>query len=405
MAESRLYSMESQLDEIETLIELKFGNIIRCVEDRKIELISKVKNYKIELSNQKFERSETLSEIGKLEHALGSIKSNTMEDIQSSLSRQISVKRSELSLKNQGSVKLVCDTCDIEQSISRLGTIIEEKIPNYGQNTCPNISIAKRGHLSSMFNRPTGVAIDEEQNQIFVVDSGNHRIQTYSMECEFIHEFDSKRLKDPYGIAIHHNNLYVTDIGLHSVLKYDCTSTPTFVKLISDSGPTQNGLRKPHGIAVNTYTGDVYVTDAKNNSVVVYSSDLEFKHTFGSDFLRHPVDVKIHGDNVYVLDNNKPCMHVFNMSGSPCQDIYFLNGSTPIETPLFFNIDCAGNFLVSNWRQDAVNIVRSEGDVKYTIESNAESGSVLKTPRGVAVTRSGRVVIVSDTPKNWIQIF
>ena len=397
MAESRIHTkVLVQLDEIEKIAIQKFDKLIEILQFRKTELISEIKNLRNEVSGEEVERKDR---IGQIKVDLDSIEGKKLEN----LSEKIQFNKKEIREMGNISIKFICNISDFEEKITVLGKIVKEVEPRYSVMMSP-IQTIEHCHLS----RPTSVCISEEQELIYIVDNGNHQINIFSMDYEFKQNFEDKKWKDPWGIAVDKNNLYVTDMAGHNVLRYDCSSNLNFVKNVSDLGVNQEHSThkfKPQGITVYENNGEVYVTDINNNNVKVYSSDLEFKHTFGSDFLRHPVDVKIHGDNVYVLDNNKPCMHVFNMSGSPCQDIYFLNGSTPIETPLFFNIDCAGNFLVSNWRQDAVNIVRSEGDVKYTIESNAESGSVLKTPRGVAVTRSGRVVIVSDTPKNWIQIF
>ena len=401
-------NMEGQLDQIEKSIENKFENIISSVIGRKLELLSRVKILRTDLSNKEVERKEILLNIGKLEKVLESMKVNKLEVMHDNISLQIQEQRRllELDQKEQGCVTLFCNTNDVLQKISNLGRIIENVVPKYSVSKRPISSIGKVGSISNPLFHPTGLAVDEDNERIFVVDTGNHKIQVYSMDCEFIQDFDAKRLKEPWGIAVNKTNLYVTDIALHTVLKYDCTSHPVYTKSLTELSCTiEEQLRKPQGITVDPSTEEVYVTDTKLNAVFVYSSDLILQRKIGHNLV-HPSDVKIHQDSVYVLDYAKPSMHKFNRAGCLISDIHLLNDDNPIEPSIFFfSIDCMGNFLISNWKTDTVYIAHPDGDVFRNIGSDSKTGVVLKSPKGVAVTRSGRVIVISDTQRNWIQIF
>ena len=408
MACSPIYvNMQGQLDEIEKSIETKFENLISSLIGRKLELISKVKLLRTNIYNKEIERNEILQNIEKLEKVLASMKVNKLEVMHDNISLQIQEQRKQLELdeKEQGVVTLFCNTNDLLQKISNLGIVIEKVIPKYSVIKQPVISIGKVGS-SIVFCHPTGLALDEDNERIFVVDSGNHKIQVYSFECEFIQDFDGKRLKEPWGIAVNKNNLYVTDLALHTVIKYDCTSHPVYVKSLTElSSTVEEQLRKPQGITVDPSNEEVYVTDTKLNTVFVYSSDLILQRKLGYHLV-YPSDVKVHQDYVYVLDFGKPSMHKYNKAGCLISDIHLLNDANPIDSSfLFFSIDCMGNFLISNWKNDIVFITHPDGDVFSSIVSDSQTGTVLKSPKGVAVTRSGRIVVISDTHKNWIQIF
>ena len=409
MAQNSIYmNLEGQLDQIEKLIEIKFENLISSLIGRKLELLSKVKTLRSNLSNKELERRDVLQNIENLEKALATIKVNKLEAMHDNISQQIKEQKISLELdhKEQGSVTLLCNTNELLQKISELGRIVEKVVPKYSNSNQPVTSIGKVGSFSNIFNRPNGVALDEDNERIFVVDSGNHRIQVYSMECEYIQDFDSKRLKEPCGIAVNRNNLYVTDVILHTVVKYDCTSHPVYVKTLSDfSSSTDEHLRKPQGITVDPSTEEVYVTDTKLNTVFVYSSDLFLLRKIGHHLV-HPVDVKIHQDYVFVLDFGKPSMHKFSKAGTLISDIHLLNEADSIQSAFFFfTIDCMGNFLISSYRNDSVYIAHPDGDVFTSLGSDSKTGTVLKCPKGVAVTSSGRIVVVSETHRNWIQMF
>ncbi|KAI6646484.1 E3 ubiquitin-protein ligase TRIM71-like [Oopsacas minuta] len=391
MATCMVYmNMEGQIEEIEKQIEQKFDNIISSVERRRSELLSIVKQLKIDLTNKEIERMDTLQKIESLESVLSSFKVNKLEHIQSKISEQINDEklRLELDEKEQGYVNFFCNTNEILRKISNLGRIIQQVVPKYSTSKQAITSIGKVGSISSVFNRPTGVAVDDDSERIFVLDTGNHRIQIFSMECEFINEFDSKRLKEPCGIAYFQNSIYVADATLHNVFKYDCTSHPVYIKSLHDVNfNLEDQPRRPLGITVDAFTGEVYLTDAKLNSVLVYSSDLNFLRKFGSNLI-HPSDVKVYQDFVYVVDYSRPCLHKFNKSGRLISDIHLLHSSFTIESPQHFTIDCMGNFLISNWKNDTVDIAHPDGDVFCSIGSDPRTGTVLKTPKGVAVTKS-----------------
>ena len=408
MASSTIYmKMEGQIEDIEKQIEKKFDSIIESAERRKSELLFLVKRLKNDLSLKEVEKMEVLQNIEKLESVLDSMKVNKLEQMHNNILDQINEQRRRLRVdeKEQGTLNFYCNTDEVLQQISNLGRVIEQTAPKYSSITLPVISIGKVGSISSHLNRPTGVAIDDTSERIFVVDTGNHRFQIFSMECEFIGDYDSKRLKEPHGIAYHQKNLYVTDTILHNVFMYDCTSYPVYLKSLNDvNSSIESQARKPHGIAVDPATGEVYVTDTKLNCVLVYSPELIYLRRFCSN-LAHPLDVKVFKDSVYIVDYNKPFMHKYNKSGSLVTDIYLLNGDSTIETPHHFSMDCMGNFLISNGKNDTVDIAHPDGDVYCSIGSDAKTGIVLKAPKGLAVTRSGRVVVVSETHKNWIQIF
>ena len=64
----------------------------------------------------------------------------------------------------------------------------------------------RRGSLEGEFNVPSGIAIDSQDN-IYVTDWGNHRIQTFTSEGEFITKWGREgsgdgEFKYPGGIVI-----------------------------------------------------------------------------------------------------------------------------------------------------------------------------------------------------------
>ena len=44
----------------------------------------------------------------------------------------------------------------------------------------------------------------------------------------------------------------------------------------------------------------------------VLSKDYRFNLQFGSDLLKRPRDIKLFVNEVFVLDESNPCLHIFN---------------------------------------------------------------------------------------------
>ena len=296
---------------------------------------------------------------------------------------------------------------EMQKSIAKLGEIVEEWLPKYSQQVHKCVSMEKV-KCSVSIDKPTGVCVNEESQLIYIVESGKCRIKVFTMNCEFLREFGENKLKSPARIAMNKNNLFITDHKLQTVLKYNVTSYPKYIKSISEH--QQVRLEMPHGVDVDPSTEEVYVTDTKLKTVLIYSSDLLFKRKLGHNLV-YPLDVRISQNCIVVLDYGskdsscKPSMYKFNRSGNLISAFHLLDGHVSIEYTQHFSMDCMGNLLISNWKNDTVDIAHPDGDVYYSIGSDAKTGTVLKAPKGLAVTRSGRVVVVSETPKRWLQIW
>ena len=78
-------------------------------------------------------------------------------------------------LEKETEVVFVCDTRQLEQSISVLGQLIERDIistPDYPTLLQPSISVGKRGIAEGELLFPNGVAFEEKSKLIYVADQG-----------------------------------------------------------------------------------------------------------------------------------------------------------------------------------------------------------------------------------------
>jgi len=99
------------------------------------------------------------------------------------------------------------------------------KVVKFDPATGVWVSWGSAGAEGGMFVNPTDVKVAANGN-IYVVDSGNSRIQEFGPSGNFLRQWGnsglaSERLNHPMGMAVQGNSLYVVDTGNVRVVKYD----------------------------------------------------------------------------------------------------------------------------------------------------------------------------------------
>ena len=123
-------------------------------------------------------------------------------------------------------------------------------------------------------NRPSGMAFDKDEN-IYVVDSFNQRIQKFTKNGDFIFtwgEYGSEpgQFNHPWGITVREDgDVFVSDWGNNRIQHF--TAEGNFIKQFGNSNDNEALLNRPAGIAVDS-DGDVYVADRQNNRVVIFDA-------------------------------------------------------------------------------------------------------------------------------------
>ena len=131
---------------------------------------------------------------------------------------------------------------------------------------------------------PNGIAIDEN-GDVYVADTWNHRIQVFSSEGVFLRGWGSffdaqddpvqataneSMFYGPRGLAYHKGELYVTDTGNERVQVF--APDGTFVRMWGTTGSDEGNLLEPVGIAV-TSDGTVLVADSHNARIARFTND------------------------------------------------------------------------------------------------------------------------------------
>ena len=268
------------------------------------------------------------------------------------------------------------------------------------------------GSGNGQLNPPQGVAVDASGN-VFVVDSGNNRVEKFTSTGTFILAWGSPgsangHFSDPYAIAVDASgNVYVTDVSNHRVQKF--TSTGTFTLAWGGPGSGPNQFSRPFGVAVDS-SGNVYVTDFDNNRVEKFTNTGTFTTQWtgsGPNQLSDPNGIAVDGSgNVYVADYGNNRVEKFTNTGA------FItawgssgSGDGEFGGARSVAVDSSGSVYVIDDANNRVEKFTNTGIFILTWGSGPGSANgEFNGPQYVAVDSSGNVY-VADTGNNRVQLF
>ena len=221
-----------------------------------------------------------------------------------------------------------------------------------------------------------GLALDQYRN-IFLAESGNARIKVFSFEGYFITNFGQDFLISPYAVAVYDDIAVVSDEELMRVIRYDGNECST-----RNAESNMRDVGMPRGVAIDT-NYDVYVADSLISMVLVFSADLKLIREIGTDRLRCPRDVKLHGKHIVVCDNGEDNnVHIFNKAGDLLKSIIKLKQG---YRALFMCIDKFFNIAVADKDNREISISTCKGKL---FQHWFTSGR----PTGIEITEDGTIV-------------
>ncbi|MBI5193028.1 MAG: hypothetical protein HZA08_06250 [Nitrospirae bacterium] len=263
----------------------------------------------------------------------------------------------------------------------------------------------RSGTGDGQFAWPIGIAVDSSGN-IYVVDSGNARIQKFTSNGTFITKWGSPGTGDgqfsgPSAIAVDSSgNVYVADASNARVQKF--SSDGMFITKWGSSGTGDGQFDTPNGIAVDLF-GNVYVADTWNARVQKFSSDGSFItkwaiYITGEIKYSDPISIAVDSlGNVYVPDNSNNCIKKFSPSGLLLKKWYFGSPGLGIA------IDSSENVFITNNRY-SVEKYNSNGTLINKWGSYGTDDGKFADSRGITIDAEGNAY-VSDVSNNRIQKF
>ena len=157
-------------------------------------------------------------------------------------------------------------------------------------------------------------------------------------------------------------------------------------------------FRYPYGLTINQANGDVYVCDSRNKRIQILSKHFKFISKFGEDSLSDPRDIKLSNDYIYVLDESNPCVYLFDHDHILQKRHITRGNGMLVSNPYSFFLDNSNNLLISDYGSNSILIFNPLFELIYKI-------SVSNHPTGIVVNKQRRIIAVSCSDKNCLQIF
>ena len=145
----------------------------------------------------------------------------------------------------------------------------------YDSSGSRKATIGKKGTWDLEFNHPHGIAISGDT--VYVADTYNHRVQSFSTSGNFLFKFDfngQDKFDRPIDVSVSGDNLiYVTDTFNNRIQVLH--SSGNFCRSIHGYVPGEAAFKYPWGLAIAP-DGNLHVVGYRSNNAVVLSPEGKF---------------------------------------------------------------------------------------------------------------------------------
>ena len=273
----------------------------------------------------------------------------------------------------------------------------------------PVLSFGQLGSAAGELSNPWGVAVNE-RNEIAVTETGNHRVQVFSSNGNYLRSFGTKGDKQgefdwPAGIAFDNNteNVIIVDSGNHRVQLF--SGQGEYLSQFGGEGDHDHQLKFPHGLSLHS-DGSVIVADTGNKQIKIFSLTGQFIRKIDKEgFFNLPIHCVEHDGNLVVSDCNEHCIKVFDKSGT------FLykfgkqgTGDGEFNGAYGLSINKAGHLMVCDSKNHRIQVFELSGKFVTKFGTKGDKIGEFNLPTSTAVLGDGRIV-VTDIRNHRIQIF
>lgn len=290
----------------------------------------------------------------------------------------------------------------------------ETQLTNYLTKSSTRVKFGRRGGDVGCFTWPRGIAVNEE-GEIVVADSSNHRIQVFDGHGEFVRQFGQYGQADGEfdclaGVCVNKNNgqVIIADRYNHRIQIF--TSQGVWIRSFGEEGYWDGQMSYPWGVA-SAPDGHIFVCDKENHRVQVFHSNGTFMYSFGrlgcdDGCFENPhyVAISQNGEKVVVSDSGNHRIQIFTPTGQHAQTIGregTLNGQFKYPRGVMF--DREGFILVGDSGNNRVQVFRPDGSFYASFMTWGSMEGQVKGIEGLALTQDGGVV-VCDRENHRIQI-
>ena len=401
----------SHIERVRREIETKFKETHSLLEERESDLLAELQRLIDEYTGDRI--TQQLKQLSFSKEALrDTLTGNENKEILNQNLNSINAHILELETKLQilkdtyRSVSLEWDV-ELDKKLSLAGEIrlnsvrggirdykaIGDPVMIFGKHT-------KMGYSPGAFGCPLSIAINPEDNSIYICDGSNNRVHVYSKTFEFISTFNEK-MKFPAGICIKHNKVYITQFTTHCLNVY--STEGNYLQSVGTKGKKKLMFDKPRGLDVSIDRDRVYIAEFENKRIQCLNLNLKFDSLIEDIFGAR--DVKLTSNEIVVLSLRNPCVSLFSYSHQFIRNIIPLGKCSRVTSPYSIFLDSAANILISDIKSHNVYVFSLEGELVHRLGREGEKRGEFIMPTGIAIDSLRRIIVASENPNYCIQLF
>eukprot|EP00929_Paragymnodinium_shiwhaense_P080572 TRINITY_DN42029_c0_g1_i1.p1 TRINITY_DN42029_c0_g1~~TRINITY_DN42029_c0_g1_i1.p1 ORF type:complete len:761 (-),score=81.65 TRINITY_DN42029_c0_g1_i1:311-2593(-) len=199
----------------------------------------------------------------------------------------------------------------------------------------------------ALFRAPHAVVLDDVKQVLYVSDAGNHVVRIIELSTQLIRTVagvfetpgtqgdggPARRalLSVPNGMALHHSEgqLYIADEGNHAIRSVDLEAgrIHTIAGVLGREGSqpfpdgspaTQQRLKSPAGLALDSIQGLLYISDSGNSAIRVLDLPAGRLSTLPANGIRSPLGlaIDVEAGQLYVADRERHVVWVVDAPSS-----------------------------------------------------------------------------------------
>jgi hypothetical protein len=266
------------------------------------------------------------------------------------------------------------------------------------------------------FKSPCAITTDETGN-VYVVDAANNRIQKFTSDGQFLAKWGSQgssdgqfnffdNLFDTYYIAPriaidNQGNVFVSDTFNHRIQKFN--SNGQFITKWGSEGSGDGEFRSPTGIAIDK-SGKVNVIGVDNDRIQQFTSDGKFIRKWGrggsapGEFVSPRGNIASDSnDNIYISDTYNHRIQKFSSDGQFLTKWGPQNDDGEFINTFGIAADLEGNTYVVDVTTNRVQKFSPTGNfITKWGNSGTEEGDFIG-PIGIAVNSKGGIYVVDQS--------
>jgi tripartite motif-containing protein 71 len=205
-------------------------------------------------------------------------------------------------------------------------------------------------------------------------------------------------------------HIYVADASDHLIRVF--SNTGVFIRKFGSFGRGDGQFNGPMGVAVDG-SGYIYVADTQNRRIQVFSNNGEFIHKFGSvgsgnGQLVDPHGIAVDGSGkIYVADTNNSRIQVFSNNGEFIRKFGTQgseDGQFSYPRGIAVDGDGSGKIYVADTQNNRIQVFSNNGDFIHKFGTAGSVAGQFNQPKGIAVDGNGNIC-VADVLNHRIQVF